>query len=91
MHRRDNIMVGRVPKVVARQIVPPQSREIAKAARMSSARCKPMVVSQAEVPQVMVWVNDRTIIDHGREPLAPHTRHQSVEPQEALSIDFLSF
>jgi hypothetical protein len=43
-----------------------------------------MVASKAEVPQVMVRVNDRTVIARGHEQLAPHTTKE-FSPRKALS------
>ena len=73
MHGRDDVLPGGIAAIVGRQIVAAERREIAETTRPIRARGEPGMAAEAEVPQVMVGIDDRTGIKTGHVLLRPNS------------------
>src|SRR6202035_1604014 len=63
----DDILPRRVAAIVGRQVVALQRFEIAEPAKFAGAGGEPGMALKAEIPEMMMGVDDRAVVDSGQE------------------------
>jgi hypothetical protein len=81
MDAGDDVVLGGIPKIVLGKIVPPQRAKLTQAAALARGCGEPGVPAEAEVPEMMMGVDDRSRVGGWHAFLAGcGERRQSVRP-----------
>jgi hypothetical protein len=67
MHAADQVLAGRVGAQVVRQVVPQQRRRIAEHHLPLAGLRQPGMLVHAEVPEMLVSVDDRAVVVHAAQ------------------------